>query len=342
VKSFIGGLVAGVVLVVMAVFADDALPLDTLAAIAIGWGRFIVRVVPRVTVHWGGVATGATVSFLVIAGVHQFGRWWLNSGAPTDDLSPCRWRLKWTLSVVGVVIVMFCAGISLVGVAHEVGWLLTTKDSLIAWEGGRSPAKRTQSKNQLKQIGLALHNYYDVFETFPHGGTFDEFGEPQHGWTTFVLPYFDQAELYKRVDFRFPWNHPVNSPVFQTLLIHLLRPGIDTWESSDGFPLTHYAANSHVLNAGPALRIKDVTDGVSNTIFIGEVNGDFKPWGHPVNWRDPATGINRSPVGFGSPSTGGAQFLLMDGSVKFLNDNIHPTILKALSTPNGGETIPDF
>jgi prepilin-type processing-associated H-X9-DG protein len=72
----------------------------------------------------------------------------------------------------------------------------------------------------------------------------------------------------------------------------------------------------------------------STTILIGEVNANFKPWGHPANWRDPAKGINRSPDGFGGrPGAGGANFLMADGSVKFISERTSLDVLRALASP---------
>src|SRR5690349_15388520 len=57
------------------------------------------------------------------------------------------------------------------------------------------------------------------------------------------------------------------------------------------------------------------------TLLIGEVNAQFKPWGHPVNWRDPTAGINSSQHGFGGPpGSGGANFVMADASIRFLSD----------------------
>ena len=71
------------------------------------------------------------------------------------------------------------------------------------------------------------------------------------------------------------------------------------------------------------------------------MNAEFRPWGHPANWRDPSDGINKSPDGFGGPrGSGGAQFVMADGSVRFVSDAISPRVLQALGTPNGREEVP--
>jgi hypothetical protein len=112
--------------------------------------------------------------------------------------------------------------------------------------------------------------------------------------------------------------------------------------TADGFAATHYAGNQHVLLPDSQLKLGDVTDGTSNTIVAGEVAGGFRAWGDPANVRDPGLGINAAPDGFGSSSPGGCHFLLMDGSVRFVSENIDPGVLKALSTYNGGENIGQF
>jgi prepilin-type processing-associated H-X9-DG protein len=85
--------------------------------------------------------------------------------------------------------------------------------------------------------------------------------------------------------------------------------------------------------------IAQVTDGTPNTFIAGEVATAFKPWGDPTNWRDAWLGLNRSPLGFGSRHPGGANFLFVDGSVRFIKDSVDPRIFKALATPAGEEKV---
>lgn len=104
--------------------------------------------------------------------------------------------------------------------------------------------------------------------------------------------------------------------------------------------MSHYAVNSRIFSVNSSIGLAGITDSRSTTLLIGEVNANFKPWGNPVNWRDPARGINRSPHGFGGPpGAGGANFAMADGSVRFVSDRISPQVLEALATPRGGEDI---
>lgn len=351
--------------------------------LCLGWIWFIAETWPQVTFDWPSVALALVALTLFTWGTHRLGNAFLsgwnqqqsvrsdlsNQNVATDSESPVGviegqyppterdpiseklvWKWRWTLSGVAIVLLMFAAGTAMIGATHQVVWLLTSDKRFLqsSWNARES----SQSRNNLKQIGLALHNYHDVFTVFPPGGTFDRVGRGHHSWQTFLLPFTDQAPLYNTIDFDVPWNETRNQPQMQTGIPVYFNPGVpadrharesDQFDSA-GYGLSHYAANGRVLEGNGKLAIKQVTDGTSNTILAGEVNAQFKPWGDPTNMRDPALGINRSPAGFGgpwNPERGGAQFLLGDGSVRFLRNDIDPRILDALSTPNGGESLED-
>jgi hypothetical protein len=138
------------------------------------------------------------------------------------------------------------------------------------------------------------------------------------------------------------WNDPANARYFKCVLPEFINRDMRALgvEDNDGYGLSHYAANSRIFAANSVVKMSDITDSRSSTILIGEVNAGFKPWGHPVNWRDPALGINRSPHGFGGPSGArGATFLMADGSVRVVGDDVSPEVLRAMSTPRGGEPV---
>ena len=65
---------------------------------------------------------------------------------------------------------------------------------------GREPSRRSQCKNNLKQIGLALHNYHEKYQAFPPAYTVDATGKPLHSWRTLILPFVDQQALYDKID----------------------------------------------------------------------------------------------------------------------------------------------
>jgi prepilin-type processing-associated H-X9-DG protein len=234
---------------------------------------------------------------------------------------------------------MFCAGISVIGIAHQVVWLATSEERLT-----RSSAVhhlRSTSKNNLKQMVLSTYDYHDENGTFPPGATMDANGVLLHSWQTLFLPQIEQGSIYKQIALEEPWNSPKQGAVFQTHLQLFINPGVDRGPavSDTGYALSHYAGNAGVLNAIAPMAIKDITDGTRHTIFAGEVNSNFKPWGDPTNFRNVALGINQSSSGFGSPFRGGAQFSFCDGHVRFVNENIDPEVFRALGTPAGGEKI---
>jgi len=208
----------------------------------------------------------------------------------------------------------------------------------------RNAARQTQSRNNLKQIGLALHNYHDVYSVFPPGGVYSEDGTAHHGWQTSLLPYVDQAYLYNQIDFNKPWTDPANAQVFQTQVPTYLSPFEAANRMASGGAASHYAGNKHVLYENSSVALFDVTDGSSNTILAGEVGAGYKAWGDPSNIRDPALGILNDATSFGRPSGApdGCAILLMDGSVRQISEDIDPAILKALATPDGGEPPPNF
>jgi hypothetical protein len=233
---------------------------------------------------------------------------------------------------------MFAAGVAMVGVAHQTVWILSSRES--ALERSFAPFA---DKTHLKEIGLACYEYEAQKRSFPAGATFDDFGTPRHGWQTQLLPYLGQESLFNTIDHDVSWDDVRNLTAFATQVPVFLNPAADSASRriAAGYALTHYAANGWFVGGGPALKSEDVKDGLSNTILAGDAAGNFLPWGHPLNWRDPMLGINTTPDGFGWPvkSDAGATFVFADGSVRFLRNGTDPKVLKALSTPNGGEPV---
>ena len=161
---------------------------------------------------------------------------------------------------------------------------------LPAVQAAREAARRTQCKNNLKQLGLALHNYHDVFNAFPPGGTYRAATVQPAGWSiqARLLPYIEQANLTSLIDFS--RGYSVQPTVTPIRVATLMCPSeINDKAYVDGATTywpCNYAANYgewFVWNPasgqfgsgafGPNARtaMRDFTDGTSNTIAMSEV-----------------------------------------------------------------------
>lgn len=234
---------------------------------------------------------------------------------------------------------------------------------LPAVQQAREAARRSQSKNNLKQLGLAMHNYHDTHTSFP-AGTHPNAKlkvEERLSWLTDLLPYMDQAPLFNTINFEKAWNDKTNETGSKVTLQVLLNPSQPSPPVVNGFGVTNYVGMAGVGKDAPTLpitdnrvgvfgydrvtRLRDIADGSSNTIMITDASKDFGPWsqGGKSNIRALTTKpyIN-GPDGIGSPHSGGLNVLLSDGAVRFVSQDIDPKVLEALVTIHGGETIGDF
>ncbi len=81
---------------------------------------------------------------------------------------------------------------------------------LPAVQAAREAARRAQCVNNLKQIGLALHNYHDTTNGFPAAAITSKDGKPLLSWRVAILPYIEQQELYNQFHLNEPWDSPHN------------------------------------------------------------------------------------------------------------------------------------
>ena len=161
---------------------------------------------------------------------------------------------------------------------------------LPAVQQAREAARRSACKNNLKQVGLALHNYHDTHNTLPGNPVSSNRDSSWAAWSGLgmILPFLDQAPLYNRADFsRGGRNGPANGPVSRAVIPALLCP-------SDPGSGARYSTNSgpcsYALSSGPvtdwsvgnrpkagiftyrsSTRFNFIKDGTSNTIMASEV-----------------------------------------------------------------------
>jgi hypothetical protein len=303
--------------------------------ILFGWAQYLARVLPRMTMDCGTVAVGTVAFVLFAAGIHALGRTW----RPRTATAP--WRLRWSLTGVALVLLMFTAGLAVIAIVHQVAWLSASKQPLFVLGVQEYSSSMTQ-RNHLMMIGMAARDHVGFKGSLPSGGTFAPDGTGLHSWETQILLFGFDGYYEKGIDLSLPWNHEQNAPAFKKVHPSYLNAALGDPPilDGDGYGLSHYSANVHLMGPNRSLKLADITDGLGNTLLVGEVNTAFMPWGHPCNWRDPAKGINRSPQGFGGPpSERGAWFAMADGSARFVSDRVSQEVLRALATPAGGEQV---
>jgi prepilin-type processing-associated H-X9-DG protein len=207
---------------------------------------------------------------------------------------------------------------------------------LPAVQSAREAARRAQCTNNLKQIGLAMHNYHDANGALPRPAVTDKDGKPLLSWRVAILPYIEQQELYSRFKLDEPWDSPHNKALIKEMPVTYMCPSRPKGEPG----LTTYRAfvgPGALFEKDKATRFADVTDGLSNTIMVLE-SQEAVPWTRPDDLNfDPAAAPSLS--GAGSPHPGGFNVLMTDGSVRFFKRSIDLQTFKSLITRAGGEIL---
>lgn len=243
---------------------------------------------------------------------------------PESNPAPLKSGFKLTLIKVLAVAAIVCVVIALL---------------MPATRRARPAARRTQCKNNLKQIGLALHNYHDVYGSFPPAFTVDSNGMPLHSWRTLILPFIDQRPLYDKIDLSKPWNDPANAEVYEQKIPGYLCPSTDRPAQETTYMVV--VGPKSVFPSTESRSLKQITDGTANTIAVIEVPPD-----KAVHWMSPIDATEQQFLEVNPKTkvahTGGMHVLMSDGSVRYLSWNLDAAVRHGLITIDGGETIRDF
>ncbi len=277
---------------------------------------------------------------------------------------------------------------------------------LPAVQAAREAARRMQCSNNLKQMGLAIHNYHDTNGSFPPSAIKGKVGDGSGSaqalvWGGSILPYIEQRNMFDQIQgkgFAINWaDDGVNEQILRTKLPAYQCPSSpdssQPWDDGGatgrhrasygcvvsgtvGYTISSKATNGeskhhmddggqlHARHNGPFLMqnltttFGDITDGSSNTLFIGEryrnkaTNRNYIAIGTPSGQDEHArwagsTGIQLNTLdtgtqgfaGFHSAHSGGAQFALGDGSVRLLSENIDRYVYACLGTRSGAEPV---
>jgi len=213
---------------------------------------------------------------------------------------------------------------------------------LPAVQGAREAARSTSCQNNLKQIGLALHNYHDVYRTMPPAVVTDENGRAMHSWRIFILPFLEADYIHSQYRFDEPWDSPNNSQ-FANQCPEVFRCPSDPNNTSNcGYRVV--MGKNTAWQENKAMGFRDITDGTSNTIAVVEVSN------YQSNWMDPnelqmdsiPMAINSPAGGIGSHHPDTVNILMFDASVRRLSEQLDPETLKLLLEHQDGKVIGGF
>lgn len=282
---------------------------------------------------------------------------------------------------------------------------------LPAVQQAREAARRTECKNNLKQIGLAIHNYYDLHKVYPPGYIAasvteddDSDAETESGfsWAVMLLPQLDQTPLYNALELDENSTEPKNLESGLKMLPAFVCPsdtlkGTFDVKDAAGTQLAKLGSTNYVgvfgygsLTIQPGkgtgvfyrnsnVKDRDITDGTSHTLAVGErthkltdstwyaaipgasVNSGMESMpgmtegaGHLVLGHVGQGAIMGMPAmehtpnasehiaNFGSFHAGGTLFLLCDGSVRFMGENLDYEIYKAVGMRADGNSKQQF
>jgi prepilin-type N-terminal cleavage/methylation domain-containing protein len=249
---------------------------------------------------------------------------------------------------------------------------------LPAVQQAREAARRSSCKNNLKQLGIAFHNYHEAHTCFPIGNVGGRY------WTgqSMLMPYQEQSNLYSHLNYNYNGacfsalnaETTINrGGVIQTVFQCPSDPNSNKlWESSGSgnhMP-TNYLGNS---GSSPSAfdglqywnsntRFRDITDGTATTILAGErgipddllygwvlcaagadSRGDLDNLLSSNYGLSPGDGKSFAHLRhFWSHHAGGSHFLMGDGSVHFLSYSMNFNTFVALSTAGKGEVVGEF
>lgn len=204
----------------------------------------------------------------------------------------------------------------------------------------RQASRRTQGANNLKNIGLAMHNYHDSYRAFPAGYNADKDGKALLSWRVHILPFVEGADLYEQFHLDEPWDSPHNKALIEQMPEVYRAPGSKNEPGMTNYLGVGGADGVFVKpKAGDRLgtSIARITDGTSNTIMTVEV-----PDKSAVIWTKPGDFAPKkgNPIaGLVGLHAGGFQAGFTDGSVQFIAESVDAGLLKALFTKSGAEAV---
>lgn len=218
---------------------------------------------------------------------------------------------------------------------------------LPAVQAARGAARRVQSTNNLKQIGLAMHNFHDTFRGLPAQAKTDADGNKLLSWRVMILPFIEQSAMFDQFHMDEPWDSEHNKQFIKHMPEIYRRPNSKAPEGYTTYLVpvgenTVFEAKSKPTPEGQKFttgsRFRDITDGLSNTAMCVEVNDDAA-----VIWTKPSdleVDLMNIWKGLGEAQPGGFNGLFCDGSVQFISKDVSDKFLEIWFGRNDRQVLP--
>ncbi len=221
----------------------------------------------------------------------------------------------------------------------------------------REAARRSQCKNNLKQIGLALHNYHDTYNCFPPAVTYGPDGKPWHSWRVLLVPFLEASPFWSQYKLDEPWNGPSNSQLatrFRNGASFIYRCPTDVETGSQNASYFAVIGENTMWPPRDVASLDDATDPMYDTPFVVEVSHSGVHWMEPRDLQLDAMSfeINASKgVGIRcrhgtsnfilSDTRAGAHVMMVDGAVQFLHAETPPRTVRSMLIRNDGKPMED-
>jgi prepilin-type processing-associated H-X9-DG protein len=207
----------------------------------------------------------------------------------------------------------------------------------------RTPAMRSVCGNNLKQLAIALHNYHDVYGSFPPAYVADENGRPMHTWRVLILPFIEQQALYAKYRLDEPWDGP-NNRQLHALMPEVFRCPSEERTDPPGCETSYVAVvgSETCWPGSKGISLSKIRDGSSNTVLVAESHRSGIHWMEPRDLhigQMPAAVNPKHGQGICSCHPGGAQIAFADGSVRFVQSDTPAATVRGMLTIDGGEKI---
>jgi RNA polymerase sigma factor (sigma-70 family) len=193
---------------------------------------------------------------------------------------------------------------------------------------------RLATTGNLKQIGLALHNYHDTYGRLPPAALYSKDGKPLLSWRVLVLPFLEQDNLYRQFKLEEPWDSPHNKKLLMHMPNVYAPVGVSTPEPHTTFYQV-FVGQGTLFEGIQGTRFDRVTDGMSTTILAVEA-------GEPVPWSKPQdlTYEENKPL----PKLGGqfptfSYLVLADGSVRHIAKKFDEAMFRRMITCADGQVV---